>query len=53
MNVFKWFWPIRHWGPILLIHCNVWDEITYPFLILDGATVEIIMDPFHQAFMNS
>ena len=23
------------------IHCNVWDEITYPFLNFNGATVEV------------
>ena len=23
------------------IHCKVWDEITYPFLNFNGATVEV------------
>ena len=45
----------EHLGPLLLtwftifipawisnyIHYNVWDEITYPFLNLNGATVEV------------
>ena len=23
------------------IHCNVWDEITYPFPNLNGSTIEV------------
>ena len=36
-----------HLGPLLLtwisnyIHYKVWDEITYPFLNFNGATVEV------------
>ena len=39
--------PIGHMWPLLLtwisnyIHYNVWDEITYPFLNFNGATVEV------------
>ena len=39
-----WLYNIEDMGPAWIsnyIHYNVWDEITYPFINFNGATVEV------------